>query len=130
MFVQLTLHLILHDVCRLKARKFQLVVQKTFPSHYVEPTSSFSSSTLPSSSSSSDCTIQPSSSAASPPQSMSLLESCPSRDGYFDGDVESIRRELQGSDLKHVLAVLNEVWTREVSTTGAFSVSLEADPGE
>jgi hypothetical protein len=44
--------------------------------------------------------------------------------------VESIRKELKGSDLKHVLAVLNEVWTREVSTAGAVSVSLAADPEE
>jgi hypothetical protein len=45
----------------------------------------------------------------------------PVRDGVFDADVERVRKKIKGSNLKRKLAILSEVWTREVASTGAIS---------
>jgi hypothetical protein len=45
----------------------------------------------------------------------------PVRDGVFDADVERVRKKIKGSNLKRKLAILSEVWTREVASTVAIS---------
>jgi hypothetical protein len=61
----------------------------------------------------------------STPPSLPLPE--PAKDGAFDADVERVRKELKGSDLKRKLAILNEAWTREVSSAVAISHGSQND---
>jgi len=49
------------------------------------------------------------------------------RDGVFDADVERVRKKIKGSNLKRKLAILSEVWTREVASTGAISEGSKND---
>jgi hypothetical protein len=101
---------------RLKARKFQLVAKKSvfvstaFSPSFIEVCSHNPSSLLPL------------------PASQSLPLSVPLRDGLFDADVERVRKELKGSDLKRKLDVLHEVWALEVASAGAVSAVSGDDP--
>jgi hypothetical protein len=121
---------------RLKARKFQLVAQKTSlgsttvtttsPSTY--SSTAFSSSSFHSAASYSTSvellshqlpTVLPTSLPLPLPESY--------RDSLFDADVERVRKELKDSDLKRKLAILSEAWAREAASAGAASAGSEED---
>ena len=114
---------------RLKARKFQLVALKTSPGPTASPSpydltaTAFLSSFRPTPSSVTSVELLLHSPRAVP--SLSTLISLPLpelvRDGLFDADVERVRKKIKGSNLKRKLAILSEVWTREVASTGAIS---------
>ena len=100
-----------------------------FPSPYDSTASSSSSSWIEStatSASSIELLLHPSPTVL-PLSTLSLLLPEPFGDGLFDADVARVRKELKGSDLRRKLAVLSEVWAREVASADVFFSCSEVD---
>lgn len=121
---------------RLKARKFQLVSQ--------EPslgTTGFSSTPIPIAPPQLSGISGPPfgsrvhglmSMGPAPSTSLALSLPEPPMDPLFDEDVERLRKGLEGSDLKRKLALLREVWAREIAHSGedVNAIGSNADTGE
>jgi hypothetical protein len=119
-----------NSIYRLKARKFQLVAKMT--QQRVPDPAAWSPETSgqhPPSSSSSLAEKQPSlrlnqstsshEALASPSKrqkssSSSSLGEFARKDEVFDNTVENVRKKLKGNDLQSIMAVLIEVWNREI----------------
>ena len=104
---------------RLKARKFQLVPTdyglSTKSQHVSCKVDDKSSRSL----SCNDSNHEQFTKCLMPRKSSKMAPVEPFLDERFDADVENVRAELEGSDLKFKHAVLIEVWSQEVASCNA-----------